>query len=287
MLARVMMGTWLVLFAMDAASAEDIPDGIYHWVISDDGRRVPRHDGGGGKIILGELAAETIGTVTMTSIANDNSLFRIDMVAGGPSLGGGAHYFAWCVAGLVMPVRGYHEDTLHARLAGLDNARRVAKTLNVKLKLREHPGHRYVVSWTPSKQSYCPGEAVMLKMEIRNVGKVPFSFRDGGLDRGPRNNQFSFVAHRWAGSGKAVPDTGDPDNHGGRARPVALSLGESFARDVKLTDWFQFSESGTYRITGMFRMGIREPGTALEPKWDEFVVGECQVHIEKNDKGDQ
>jgi hypothetical protein len=286
MLARVMMGTWVVLFAMRVATAEDIPDGIYHWVIEGDGRRVPRHDEGGGEIVLGELVAELSGAVTMTSIANDNSLFRVDVVAGGPRLASRGRYFTWCVAGLVMPVRGYHAETLHARLAGIDNAKRVAKALNSKLKLREHPGHRYVVSWTPSKQSYHPGETILLKTDIRNVGKVPFSFRDGGMDRGPRNNQFSFVAHRRRGSGKAIPDTGDPDNHGGMSRHVTLDPGQSFAKEVKLTDSFKFAEADTYRITGMYRMEIQESSSPW-PIWNDFAVGACQVHIEKNHKDDQ
>lgn len=287
MSGRALIGAWLVLSTTGAVSAEEVDNGIYYPAFKGEGRRMPRHDGERGDVILGRLAAEEFDSATIASIANDNSFFRVDVrVAHSYSAIRG---FTLCVAGLVMPAWGGHTDTedarftrFHAQLAGLENAKRVAMALNATLGLREHPGHRYVVSWTPSKPSYRPGEDVMLKMEIRNVGEVPFCFQDGGMDRGPRNNQFSFVAHRWHGSGKAIPDTGDPDNHGGRAGPVTLKPGESFAKDVKLTDWFKFTEADSYRITGMYRMGIRESDTVLEPIWDDFVVGECLVHIEKN-----
>lgn len=43
----------------------------------------------------------------------------------------------------------------------------------------------------------------------------------------------------WSAKSRSV--IGDPDNHGGMARHVMLDPGQSFAEEVKLTDWFKSS----------------------------------------------
>ena len=54
-----------------------------------------------------------------------------------------------------------------------------------------------------------PGEAVKLRMELKNTGTGPLRFTFGGQQRGPRNNQFRFIAQASYSGGKPVPDTGD------------------------------------------------------------------------------
>ena len=98
------------------------------------------------------------------------------------------------------------------------------------------------------------------------------------MNRGPRNNQFAFIAHSGHGYGKAVPDTGDTTNFGGLAGLTTLEPGETFTIDAPLNSWFDLTEPDSYRITGMFRIGICDD--SWRSIWDDFAVGECMVRIE-------
>ena len=91
------------------------------------------------------------------------------------------------------------------------------------------------------------------------VGTGPLSFFEGGKQRGPRDNQYRFLAYRSGGHGRAVPDTGDPTNFGGIGAVRTLKPGESFARTVTLDKWFTFTDSDTYRVTGLFELPLQGP----------------------------
>jgi hypothetical protein len=139
---------------------------------------------------------------------------------------------------------------------------------------------------TPDKESYRPGEPVTLAVDICNVGDVPILFQMGGKQRGARNNQFRFLAYGAAGSGKAVPDTGDPWHHGGLCSLRLLAPGESIRETVGLDKWFRFTEPDTYRITGMFELELSHmPERFLRTTiWDDLAVGECLIKVVGRDK---
>ena len=172
---------------------------------------------------------------------------------------------------------------LTAWIEGRKAAGRVAKATKVTLQLRRHLGHRFVVRLKPKKDSYQIDEAITMRMEIENVGKTTFAFWDGGMQRGPRNNQFGFMAYGGYGSGRAVPDTGDPTHFGGIAGQKVLKPGDTFAKEVKLSKWFHFKSPDTYKVTGMFRMTVDSPGDH-GLAWDDFAVGECLVKVVKKEK---
>jgi hypothetical protein len=190
------------------------------------------------------------------------------------------------VDGLYLAVAGHsdrHPDgtqDLSCQIAGLEAAEKAAARLKVTVQRRLHPGHRFEVKWSPEREAYRPGEAVTLVMEIRNTGTAPFAFQVGGQQRGARDNQYRFLAYRSYGGGKAVPDTGDPNHHGGICSARTLQPGETFTAKVDLSKWFAFPDPDTYRVTGLFELQLYSPGQGLGwPLWDDLAAGDCLVRV--------
>ena len=277
----------LVLAAMAvplAARGGEPGNGFHRRLQGQAGRAVPRADvAAGGELRLGERLPVTMRDVSIVSAANDNSEFRLSLKTA--AIPDGLSPFAMILAvdGLYLPVcshSGRDKDGLVAvdmQVAGLAAARKTAKALGVEPVVRTHPGHKLLVKVGPKQATWRPGEAVTLTMTIKNIGGTPVEFYDGGLQRGPRNNQFSFTASNSRGFGPDLPDTGDSTCMGGLAQVVTLKPGETFTKDVRLTDWFTFREPGTHWITAMYEFGLLDShGRTI---WDDFAVARCTVHI--------
>jgi hypothetical protein len=269
---------------VEAAQAGEPEDGIYVWREQGPGPRLRRNDG--AEIFLGERVGKGLGRATLFSMSNANNLYRLELKNAGPleKAGVGAR-LAVVINGVCLGV--YSQSDLHAdgtldlgaQIYGAGAAQKVAERFKLEVPRRKHPGHRFEVRFSPEKETYAVGEPVTLKMELLNTGDVPFSFMNGGQQRGPRDNQFRFLAQRSHGHGKAIPDTGDPNNFGGIAGYVTLRPGESFTKTIALDKWFNFTEPDSYRVTGIFEMALN----AAEPErgrlWDELAVGECFVRV--------
>ncbi len=277
-----------VLVLTTACRAGGLADGIYSWRENGDGPRVKRSDG--AEVVLGKRVGQGFGKAAMQPVKNDNSRYLLDLKGAGPvareAVGPG---LLMVIDGVIVGVWGHSDPEpdgtldLSGVIFGEEAARKVAKRLDVELPHRTDPGHRFVVRWTPDKESYKVGEPITLKLEIRNVGPVPFTFRVGGQQRGPRDNQFHFLAYRGSGFGKAVPDTGDPTNFGGIAHSKTLRPNETFTASVPLDKWFKFTEPDVYRVTGLYTLEMypAEAGLSARPIWDDVAVGKCLVHVAK------
>jgi hypothetical protein len=267
---------------MVAASAPE--DGIY-WYATGPGKTVTRNDG--AEIVLGQRLGQAFGTPTLASLRNDNSQFQLDLRRAGPvAVGPPGTYLALVIDGVILGVwsQSDREKDGTMNLACTIHGEKVAEQIATKLKAEFHkrsdPGHRFTVHWTPEKAAFEVGEPVKLKLEIRNTGTVPFAFRVGGQQRGPRDNQFRFVAYRASGFGKAVPDTGDPVNFGGISTIKTLQPKETFTATVSLDRWFAFADPDVYRVTGMYELQLHAPDSAFgRPIWDDVVVGDCLVRV--------
>jgi hypothetical protein len=266
---------------------DKLEDGIYIWVADGPGRRVKRNDG--AEVVLVRRLSGAFGKATLRSLANDNSRFRLELKNAGPLAGieGGAP-LAVVIAGVCQAAFGQsdlHPDgtlDLAIDFRGEKEAEKIAARLKVKPFLRKHPGHRYTVRWTAEKESYQVGEAVTLKMEIRNVGEAPFTFRVGGQQRGPRDNQFRFLAYRSSGHGRAVHDVGDPVNFGGISSNRTLKPGETFTAKVALDRWFSFLEPDNYRVTGLYELEMydsNDQGSFARAIWNDLASGDCLVAV--------
>jgi hypothetical protein len=268
-------------------AAEKPEDGVYLLKFEGEGRRVTLTDG--SEAVLGKQLSKSIGTGTgLRSWSNDNSRFHFGVKGLGPLPKEVTEVqTALVVNGVVLHVgrpENLNDDgkaDVGASVYSAEAARTLAARYKIEPELRKHPGHRYEVRWIPAKKRYEAGEVVKLTMEIKNTGTGPLRFAHGGQQRGARDNQFRFIAQGGYGGGKGVPDTGDPENHGGKVRVVTLKPGESYTAEVELTKWFKFAEPDSYRITGVFEMPVIDP---LSEKfgpvtWDDLAVGECTIRV--------
>ncbi len=159
------------------------------------------------------------------------------------------------------------QSTLHR-----PTAQALSADLNIPLADNIHPGHKLLTRFIQDED-----DINLLTLEITNVGEIPIVFYNGGMNRGPRNNQFQFIAFR---NGKPLPDSGNPNHLGGMFVPVTLKPGEKFKKDVDLRKWFDLSQPARYSITGMFIMSIypADPNrggfipSPHEPVWTDYAV---------------
>ena len=267
----------------------DLPDGVYRIRPSESKEKGVEFawSDTDGRVVLLERLTEHFGTGTMTSTANDNTRFRIDLAAAGPfPQGDRSGHFALVVDGLCVmawsnsdPDKNHRMD-LSVSVVGKEASARIARTLRIAPRLRQHPGHKMDVRFSPTKPAFRPGEPVVLQMEIKNVGDQLFSFVDGGRQRGPRNNQFGFTACRRGGEGPEVPDTGDPTNFGGLGAFITLKPGEMFEKNVDITKWFDLSTPDTYKIDGRFEMEINAgAGGGYPIDWEDIAQGTAVVVV--------
>jgi len=131
----------------------------------------------------------------------------------------------------------------------IDNktASKIASHFNVELENREHPGYKLLTRFIKNdKDSF-------VTLEITNVGDKSIRFRDGGMGRGARNNQFGFIAFQ---NNQALKDIGSPVHFGGFVTTVTLKPGEKFTKKEDLSKWFDLSKKGYYEITGLFYLAF-------------------------------
>jgi hypothetical protein len=278
----------LLMTLTTTVRADGLADGIYVGTDGGAGKRLKRNDD--ADVVVGQRLGKTFGTAALQSTANDNSRFVLQLKSAGPlgNIPAGGHLLV-IVDGVILAAWGQsdrHPDgtlDLSCNVSGEEAARRVAERLKVKLNLRKDPGHRFEVRWTPDKKVFTIGEPVTLTMHLRNTGTMPFTFMAGGKQRGPRDNQFRFLAHASYGGGKAVPDTGDPLNFGGIASYQTLKPGETFTRSLAIDKWFHFTNPDFYRVTGIYELelygGSAETGFSTSPIWNDLAVGDCVIRV--------
>ncbi|HEV3079951.1 MAG TPA: hypothetical protein VGY66_09235 [Gemmataceae bacterium] len=259
-------------------------DGVYLVHLEGAGPKVMRNDDG-DPLVLGERLADKFGQAVIESDSNDNSRFSLDLKGAGPFPPGHPGPMALLIGGRCFVVYSNSDPEpdgkrqLGSIIIGAEAMQVVAKKFKVEPRLRKHPGYQLLATWTPDQAGYKAGEPITLTLKIKNVGAQAAAFFDGGAQRGARNNQFGFTAFH---SGKAVPDTGDPLNFGGKASLEVLEPGESFSKSVRLDDWFKFNEPGVYQITGTYKLAFYDPKSKpRRPLWTDFASGECSVRIVK------
>lgn len=163
------------------------------------------------------------------------------------------------------------------RIAGEEEARRIADFLQIPIGYRQRLDYVLAAAFTPAQPAFARGEIVTATLRVVNEGPATISFRQGGMNRGFRDNQYVFVARL---DGEPVPDVGSDSHMGGLAFSRVLKPGEAFEATADLNDWFAFDRPGLYEIRGSYRMEIRPADaewTALP--WDEAPADDFTVQI--------
>jgi hypothetical protein len=298
-LAALVIATPVLL----CAQAPQVSSGIYVLAepTSSEPLSLDRGDAA-GKLSVGEKLAARFDSAAITSESNDNSQLRLSvqcLITPGIEkkrmaivLAGKAFY----VTSITRVGDGSTSKVyFQADVAGPDIAQAIAEELSIKPQFRTHPGHLWVVSLRPDKDSYKVGDPISLNLTIKNVGQTPFAFTDGVLPPGWRNNQFEFAAFRHVGFETPLPDTGNatiqalpstlvaPDDSHRPQRPrfVVLKPGDEFTKAVNLADWFKFDQPDSYRVSGMYRVQLQSLDNAHQTLWDDCAVGQCTFRIDQ------
>lgn len=255
---------------------EMLADGLYQAASDRSGTAYRSQDG--QIVYIGERSDLSIVEKLFKSKGNDNDMFRLVL---------STPYRSADVGGYVLVVKGtvYRQDDefnstqvrrLQFHIAGDDRAREVSDFLGVRIDYYRHPGHQMRVTITPTEESFAPGADVTATLRIVNVGTQAVAFVQdmrNSLNPGTRgrDNQFTFAASL---RGQPVPDIGITSYGGGFASQVVLEPGEHFRQLVHLNQWFDFKDTGIYRIHGSYFMAF----TSLDPPdFSAFWVGLQQV----------
>jgi hypothetical protein len=298
MLLRAMRLGLIVLALASAAKADESEpkpsSGVY--ILTADPVRLGRGDGT-SQLPLGDKLAARFDHPAIVSDTNDNSHSRLSvecLLARENETKPMAIVLAGKTFYVTAMTHAGGRFYLQTDVAGPEIAQAVADELNIKPQFRTHPGHKWVVSLRPDKDSYQLGDPIALTLTIKNVGPTSISFTDGELPPGWRNNQFEFVAFRHIGFETPVADTGNasirvmestpkpvaPDEAPAKPpRPIVLKPGEEFKTDVNLGDWFKFNAPDSYRVRGLYHVLLQKPDDSRQVLWDDCAVGQCTFRI--------
>jgi len=151
------------------------------------------------------------------------------------------------------------------------------KLLGFEPKKRWHNGYKIDGSFSTNK-TYAPGEKITVTMTLRNVGDAPFYFRVGGMNRGPRDDQFTFLCEG--------PEGGMPSkkamNFGGRSTLQTIEPGKEFTKEVDLAGWFDLKKPGFYFLRGSYFLEVHDesayPSFGI---WEDFLTRPFYLEIKE------
>jgi hypothetical protein len=269
----------LFLSATWVAEAQPVADGLYRTsneasstsILSQDGKR----------LALGPAQAVVAGKSRIYSQDNANNAFVVGLAIPVEACADRSSYVL-VVSGHAYqsPGSGGGPDFCETDFTffGAGNAVEMAKYLGIAIEYRRHPGHEFLVSFTPTRSSFHVKDHVTATFRIENVGTNTITFTKGGHYRGAsRDNQYTFSARFLD---KQVPDIGTSNNFGGIAAPMRLNAGEVFTDTVDLSKWFAFDKKGRYYVLGSYSMDfvIFEN---LRSIWSDYVSAGFVVTIDQ------
>lgn len=180
---------------------------------------------------------------------------------------------------------GEETSSLHFLIPGVDKAKQVSTYLATPLHYRAHPRHTLLVSFSPARREYFPGDEVAATLRIQNVGTNTVAFMKGGRNRAARDNQYVFSAQL---QGKQVKDIGTSDHFGGLAVKRALKPGEAFEDTISLGKWFAFDSPGWYEIHGSYYLNFIDPlSDSWSTTWEDYVSADFTVTVKEPEKTSQ
>ncbi|MEZ0275368.1 MAG: hypothetical protein ACAH88_10725, partial [Roseimicrobium sp.] len=162
-------------------------------------------------------------------------------------------------------------------IQGKEAIREITERYKPEVTLRKHPGHKMLVNFFAKDGKLEPGEPFTVILRITNVGDAPFTFVQGGRQRGSRDNQFAFSAME---DNAMLPDIGNPRHMGGLGGWVTIKPGASHEIPADLTKWFQLKKGGFYTLRGSYAMEFSH-GWDSPTRWEDFATADFYVHIKE------
>ena len=165
-----------------------------------------------------------------------------------------------------------------------DEAEAIAKWFSVNCDLRSPPGYKLTAQFVPLKPEYTTNEPVVVKFQLKNLDERTVVFQRGGLQRGRRDNQFSFSGQLSNKNGvRQALTASHAACFGGLSTLVPLDSGKLFEDQIDLKKWFAFDQPGTYLIHGSYLLDFyraplgKETDTPWNEIWSDYVSADFTI----------
>lgn len=161
-------------------------------------------------------------------------------------------------------------------------AAEAARLLRIPRQDRHPAAEQVTGTFAPSAPSFRVGEPVEVVLTLRNPAGAPAAQRSqGGRQRGPRDNQFSFVVRR---DGREVPLREGMD-FGGRSQLLPLAPGGSAQLRAPLALWADLSVPGRYAVECRYETEFSPENSRPYEEaqrgaaWDRVFTGTVQFDV--------
>ena len=274
-----------LLLMAPAPKAPTLDDGFYEVVEKGDGTRFPCNDG--RTLLLGKNLGKEFGTATIRSRNNDNTQFGV-MLKGAAKLWDGPEPLAarprgrqrlLATLGQLDPqFRRHPRSLVHRQREGTGPKDRQGPQVRTRAAQGSRPPARGQVDPGQGSLSTRRCHHAQVRADERGQGERHLPHRRQPARHHATISSASSLSADTAGE-RAFPDTGDPNNFGGKSWTKTLKPGETYAAEVPLNKWFDFAEPDSYRVTGVWSLHLEDPGRGgFDPGiWDDVVCGECIV----------
>lgn len=176
---------------------------------------------------------------------------------------------------------GYSSDDVSCAASfTLDRAQadRTASALGIQRRDRSEVGARLTGTFAPSAPRIRPGEAIEVVLTITNPpGAPPVRWRQGGRNRGPRDNQFSLIIER---DGQPIAPI-EAWDFGGLTGMPTLAPGESVTVRAPIAAWGDIARPGRYvvRCTYETELTVATGDPFANPTWDRRFEGVIRFEV--------
>jgi len=273
--------TAIILVLAVSASADVPENGIYHCAQAENGKMIIAV--GGKEVYFGDDGRLDIMDAMISAQDNANTNFYLALdIPYDTTIECAAYVLV--VDGTAYLQGGYGSSenissSINFHVPGQERAEQVAEYFAIPLLLRRHPGHQFLVSFVPDKESFTVGEDVMVTLQITNIGSDTIAFMKGGRNRAARDNQYIFSAER---NYEQVEDIGSSMHMGGMAFSKKLVPGEMFEDSISLKKWFAFAEPGMYAVHGSYYLAFQDPeDDTWRTLWEDHVAADFYVRVDE------
>ncbi len=139
-------------------------------------------------------------------------------------------------------------------MADAETAWWLAKPLRITPRLRRHPGHELVATFSCPPEFEAGMAEFIVDFTIENCGDVAIDYLDGGRNRNKlgRDNRFNLEVER---DGQTV-ELETLHDFGGLGFYRTLDPGDSYTHRIDLCHWLDLDTPGVYQVRGVYTMNL-------------------------------